>query len=96
MEPTNYKNGNGNSQGDTTLPGMQTEKFCKEFPTVETWLTYRWLTEDEEPRIFWEGPGFDELRTITPTQMYAIQQLAKGNSGFGQKAECCTNIGSLC
>ena len=90
MEPTMNKN--GNSQGETT-PVMQAEKFCKEFPTIESWLTYRWLTEDEEPRIFWEVRASTIANHYTDANL-AIQQLAKEILD-SVKAECRTNSGSL-
>jgi len=90
VEPKTKKNGNSQEENARV---MQTEKFCKEFPTVETWLTYRWLTEDEEPRTFWQARASTIAKHYTDTNL-AIQQLGKEILD-SVKAECCTNIASL-
>ena len=48
---------------------------CNVFANIETWLTFRWLTEDEKPRTFWEARASIIGECFEPDQ--AIHQLAK-------------------
>lgn len=54
------------------------EKTPDQWTTHETWVTYRWLTEDENWRRVWETRAAEIARTAGGYSERAVQELARG------------------